>query len=377
MKKIYYLLTTVLILTFSQLLSAQDKRSVGIGVSGLSAVSEHALLQIDAKNKGLLLPRMTSLQRAGIPSPPDGLIVFQTDGEFGYYRYDLRSGLWKSFYKILGGVPDTVRRIPNRSIATVKFKPLGVSGKDIKNNTITGGTNIRDSGVSGKDIENLIFSTAHLKKANIDVSRFSATKRPPENGDFMTYGSSEWEPKKPVAAYTYQGNWDATGNSPLLSDGTLANNGNFYVVDNAGTQTFGGKILNFSPGDWIMCVEGIWTKIGQATGVNSVFGRSTDVVAKKDDYTWENLKKNTLDINKIRNARLYLIEDVASTALNLGKDKTIIRNSTFKWSFNYDRGSGLHPVTTSGVAIDAIDSSRIKAGALNNANFTNEIFFHR
>lgn len=44
-----------------------------------------AKLEVAATNKGLLIPRMTSAQRAAIPLPANGLIVYQTDGTIGFY----------------------------------------------------------------------------------------------------------------------------------------------------------------------------------------------------------------------------------------------------------------------------------------------------
>ncbi|OON67696.1 hypothetical protein B0919_15960 [Hymenobacter sp. CRA2] len=56
--------------------------SVGIGTSTPNA---KAALDISASDKGLLIPRLDSAQRTGISSPPDGLMVFQTDGRKGFW----------------------------------------------------------------------------------------------------------------------------------------------------------------------------------------------------------------------------------------------------------------------------------------------------
>ena len=44
-----------------------------------------AILNVASENKGILIPRMTSSQRAAISNPADGLMVFQTDGIEGFY----------------------------------------------------------------------------------------------------------------------------------------------------------------------------------------------------------------------------------------------------------------------------------------------------
>lgn len=44
-----------------------------------------AQLEIASTTKGLLIPRMTQAQRLSIPSPANGLLVYQTDGQPGFY----------------------------------------------------------------------------------------------------------------------------------------------------------------------------------------------------------------------------------------------------------------------------------------------------
>ncbi|RTQ49618.1 hypothetical protein EJV47_12435 [Hymenobacter gummosus] len=61
---------------------AQTTGAVGIGTSSPNA---KAALDISSTDKGLLIPRLDSLQRASISSPPDGLMVFQTDGRRGFW----------------------------------------------------------------------------------------------------------------------------------------------------------------------------------------------------------------------------------------------------------------------------------------------------
>src|SRR6476661_713465 len=73
------------------------RAQVGVGTTTPHA---KAALDISATGKGLLIPRMDSATRAQIASPPDGLMVFQTD---------FRKGFW---YAIGGSwvfIPDKAR----------------------------------------------------------------------------------------------------------------------------------------------------------------------------------------------------------------------------------------------------------------------------
>jgi len=83
-----YLLSSILVVFVSMSLSAQ----VGIGTTTIDA---SAMLQIDNITQGVLVPRMTQVQRNAIASPATGLLVYQTDGAIGFYYY--YGGLWSAF----------------------------------------------------------------------------------------------------------------------------------------------------------------------------------------------------------------------------------------------------------------------------------------
>jgi hypothetical protein len=88
MKQLYFLVAALL---FTSVVAAQTTPGgVRIGTAG----SPHAaaVLDLDAQGKGLLIPRMDSVTRTGISAPPDGLMVFQTNGRSGFW-YAMR-GAW-------------------------------------------------------------------------------------------------------------------------------------------------------------------------------------------------------------------------------------------------------------------------------------------
>lgn len=75
------------ILLFLLLLSSIyiTKAQVGIGTTTPDISS---ILDIDSNDKGILIPRMTALERLGITTPAEGLMVYQTDDVKGFYFYD-------------------------------------------------------------------------------------------------------------------------------------------------------------------------------------------------------------------------------------------------------------------------------------------------
>lgn len=59
----------------------------GIAQTGIGTTlpNASAKLEVASTDKGFLLPRMTSAQRAAIASPANGLLVYQTDAVVGFY----------------------------------------------------------------------------------------------------------------------------------------------------------------------------------------------------------------------------------------------------------------------------------------------------
>jgi hypothetical protein len=66
--------------------SQQAAAQVGIGTTtpDANAVLD---LQSSGNDKGLLIPRLSNAQRLAIANPPDGLMIFQTDGTTGFWYY--------------------------------------------------------------------------------------------------------------------------------------------------------------------------------------------------------------------------------------------------------------------------------------------------
>ncbi len=87
-----------------------------------------------------------------------------------------------------------------------------------------------------------------------------------------------------TGALIYQGAWDATANTPSLSDAT-GSKGNYYVVSVAGSQNLGSGSISFTVGDWVIDNGSIWEKLDSVNDVQSVFGRNGVITAGSGDYT--------------------------------------------------------------------------------------------
>jgi len=76
-----------------------------------------------------------------------------------------------------------------------------------------------------------------------------------------------------VSGLSYLGAWDASTNSPALSDGQ-GSDGDFFKCSVAGTQDFGDGEYTFGVGDWVIYAGGHWQRIGVHEAVASVNGKT-------------------------------------------------------------------------------------------------------
>jgi hypothetical protein len=82
MRKIFMLIK--MLFFFSMSLAQQG---VAITNDG-SSPDVSAILDIKSNNKGVLIPRLTGLQRNSIATPAMGLLVYQTDASPGFYYFN-------------------------------------------------------------------------------------------------------------------------------------------------------------------------------------------------------------------------------------------------------------------------------------------------
>ncbi|WP_310391211.1 tail fiber domain-containing protein [Hymenobacter sp.] len=104
------------------------RAQVGIGTATPDAA---AALDIRATDKGLLVPRLTAAQRAAIAAPPQGLLVYQTDGSAGGGP---STGFW-----YFGGAP----------AVWVFINPAGGGADNLGNHTATTALNLQSNALVG------------------------------------------------------------------------------------------------------------------------------------------------------------------------------------------------------------------------------------
>jgi hypothetical protein len=96
MKKTFMVLTGIIFLIISNHAVAQTNTFPNTGAAGIGTITPDAssLFEIRSTKKGLLIPRMTQLQRNTITSPATGLLIYQTNATPGFYYYT--GSTWKA-----------------------------------------------------------------------------------------------------------------------------------------------------------------------------------------------------------------------------------------------------------------------------------------
>lgn len=80
----------------------------------------------------------------------------------------------------------------------------------------------------------------------------------------------------PNSIMEYQGVWNASTNTPSLTDGT-GNSGDVYRVSVAGSRNFGSGSISFDVGDYVIYSGSVWQKSDTTDAVSTVAGRTGDV----------------------------------------------------------------------------------------------------
>lgn len=138
----------LMLLASSNLSVLSQTKNVGIGTDNPNA---SALLDLDVSNntefptkKGLLIPRVTEAQKNAISDPANGLIIYQTDGTFGFYYYDGSSWVKlttateaNQYLPLAGGSMTGAINMQNNIIENI-----GNAGTDF---TASGGLNLADA----------------------------------------------------------------------------------------------------------------------------------------------------------------------------------------------------------------------------------------
>ncbi|HEX7846870.1 MAG TPA: hypothetical protein VF476_13795, partial [Chitinophagaceae bacterium] len=116
MKKLFVLMISLLCLTM-----ISKAQNVAINTDG-STADASSMLDVKSTSKGMLVPRMTTVQRTAIVSPANGLLVYDTDAKsFWYYN----GTLWTTFSSSGSGSPSGFQ-LPIDSTGNFGLTPIHI-----------------------------------------------------------------------------------------------------------------------------------------------------------------------------------------------------------------------------------------------------------
>jgi len=206
MKSLKHSLIIALAVLFSTTVNAQ---SVAIGEREFTA-HPSAILEIQSTDKGILIPRVTFNQRLHIPTNAQaiGLLVFQVDGEVGFYYFDGR--IWRFLE------PNVNSEMPN--LAPVAFSG---SWNDVNHRPdIQEMPSLAQVAFTGNynDLKNFPFIPAHIRDLQQDSLHMSVTRQQVERWD------------NAVKANSFTGSFNDLQNRPNFHK--VSTSGSFYDLEN-------------------------------------------------------------------------------------------------------------------------------------------------
>lgn len=129
--------------------------------------------------------------------------------------------------------------------------------------------------------------TIIMPNTNVSLGLIATAIQSSEKGAALGVATLDAGGKIPVAqlpnsVMEYQGNWNASTNTPTLADGT-GSAGDVYRANVAGTQDLGSGAETYAVGDWAVYNGTIWQKSLNSNAVMSVNGFTGTVVLDTDD----------------------------------------------------------------------------------------------
>lgn len=187
---------------------------------------------------------------------------------------------------IKAGAAINAGKIANGSVSNTEFQYLDGVTSSIQTQLTANATSINDhisdtadahdaSAISNVPSGNLsatdVQGALNELQSDVDLRELASNK-----GIAGGYASLDGGGKVPVGQLpatlmTYEGTWNASTNTPTLTNGT-GDSGMVYIVNVAGTTNFGAGPITFSVGDWVIYNGSIWQKSDNADDVVSVNG---------------------------------------------------------------------------------------------------------
>lgn len=187
------------------------------------------------------------------------------------------------------GAPGTSASVTNSGTSlnavlnfTIPRGDTGATGATGTAATITAGTTTTTAPGTSATVTNVGTSSAAV--FNFGIPRGAGVVAGGTTGQVLAKASSTDYDTSWITitgALNYQGNWNASTNTPTLNS-SVGTNGYYYTVSVAGTTNLNG-VTDWQVGDWAIFNGTVWQKIDQTNQVTSVNGQTGGVVLTAAD----------------------------------------------------------------------------------------------
>lgn len=260
--------------------TASFSQNVGIGTT---SPDPSALLDIDASatsNKGILIPRMTAVQRLAIPSPANSLLVFDTDSTCFFY-WNAGSSAWKSLCNIATPGPIGLTGATGVTGATGTIGSTGATGADLGTHwTITGnaGTIPGTNFIGTTDGTDLIISTNSSERVrvtsagNVGIGNTTPSTKLDVAGSVKITDGTEGAGKVLTSDAVGQGSWTTAVFSEQFTSAE------FPIVANSDISVAHG--LSGTPTLWVVYARNKVAEFGYAVGDEIIYSDANAPVSE-------------------------------------------------------------------------------------------------
>lgn len=282
-------------------------QSVGIGANKFDP-DQSAALEIQSNHKGLLIPRLTAIEKNNIIEPAEGLLIYQTDEISGFYYfsntqwYILNDALnysdddsdrtneiqsltlvgnalsisggntveleefQQQVYQALSLIGDTLK-ITNSNYVLIP-QPDGLGNHTALQNIQTSGYYISADGDDEGILINNDGTVNIFGRINLGANAVQSYEL--ESNAIITDKIANGQvtkeklgPDVPLGL-SYKGTWDASSNNPNISS-SVGVNLEYYTVSTAGNINLGNGLISFYIGDWVIYNGTDWVKVGNSS----------------------------------------------------------------------------------------------------------------